>query len=131
MFGRKKITKITKLYFCYSTGNHKDGFVSYTLDIPSSKLIYKPDGTPEEKAKEYNIDQTILVELEDKLNELNVGKWDRFHKNRKRVKDGNSFTLSIIYKKDKQIYAHGYAAKPKNYNEVQEYLDYLFNQYIK
>ena len=72
LFIKKKITKIKKLYFCYQVGNYMNGSVAYTLDVPRLKLIYKPDKKSEEEAIEYSVDESIIKEIENKLNEYKV-----------------------------------------------------------
>ena len=131
MFFRKKITKLKKLYFYYSTGNYKNGSISYTVDVPNLKLIYKADSVSEEHAKEYIIDDELISDLEASLTFYRIDKWDRFHKSNRHVKDGNTFSLSIIYKKDKQIYAHGYEKYPRNYKDVRRFLEETLSKYIK
>ena len=130
-FKKKKITKLNKLYFCYQVGNYMNGSIAYTLDVPKLKLTYKPDKKSEEESITYKVDDSLVTEIENKLNELNVIKWDKFHKSNKRVLDGNCWALSITYKKEKMVYAHGYEKYPRNYKEVKVFLDEIFSKYIK
>ncbi len=120
----KKIENITHLRFTYTTGYHMNASVSYEIDLKDNKYILKvkPTDIPEEDTKEYELTKEKIKEIENKLNEYHVSRWNNFHKNNQYVLDGDSFNIDI--KSDNNtISASGYMMWPKNYREVKTYLD--------
>ena len=120
----KKIENITHLRFTYTTGYHMNASVSYEIDLIDNKYILKvkPTDIPEEETKEFTLSKEDIKEIENKLNEYHVSRWNNFHKNNKYVLDGDSFSISI--KSDNNdISASGYMEWPRNYREVKSYLD--------
>jgi len=126
----KKIEiKNTKSFsFSYTTGYTINSSVVYTLNKDRDKITVsiKPDGISEEEKLETIVDSSFLSDLENILNEYNVGSWNGFDKNDKYVLDGNSFSLSIRMEDDKSVSAHGYMRWPNNYANVKEKLNNLF-----
>lgn len=128
----KKIEDMKYLRFSYSTGYHMYAYVIYEIELKDGKYIasIKPTDIPDEEAKEVELSKEEIQEIENKLNEYHVSRWDGFNKIDKNVLDGNSFSLTIRYKND-SIGAHGYMKWPYNYREVRAYLDSLFSKYTK
>ena len=120
----KKIENITHLRFTYTTGYHMNASVSYEMDLNDDKYIVKvkPTDIPEEETKEYEISKDKVKEIENKLNEYKVSRWNNFHKSDKYVLDGDSFSMNIRFN-DQDISASGYMMWPTNYREVRSYLD--------
>lgn len=120
----KKIENITHLRFSYSTGYHKNASVSYEINLIDDKYIatIKPTDLPEESAKEIELNKKQVEEIENKLNEYHVSRWNNFHKNNQYVLDGDSFSINIKTN-DLEISASGYMMWPNNYREVRSYLD--------
>lgn len=120
----KKIENITHLRFSYTTGYHMNASVSYEIDLIDDKYILKvkPTDIPEEETKEYILSKEKVLEIENKLNEYHVSRWNNFHKNNQYVLDGDSFSINIK-SNDLEISASGYMMWPNNYREVRSYLD--------
>lgn len=120
----KKIENVTHLRFSYTTGYHMNASVSYEIDLIDDKYILKvkPTDIPEEETKEYILSKEKVLEIENKLNEYHVSRWNNFHKNNQYVLDGDSFSINIK-SNDLEISASGYMMWPNNYREVRSYLD--------
>lgn len=120
----KKIENITHLRFSYTTGYHMNASVSYEIDLIDDKYIVKvkPTDIPEEETKEYELSKEKVKEIENKLNEYKVSRWNNFHKSDKYVLDGDSFSMNVRFN-DQDISASGYMMWPNNYREVRSYLD--------
>lgn len=120
----KKIENITHLRFTYTTGYHMNASVLYEIDLIDDKYILKvkPTDIPEEETKEYILSKEKVLEIENKLNEYHVSRWNNFHKNNQYVLDGDSFSINIK-SNDLEISASGYMMWPNNYREVRSYLD--------
>lgn len=120
----KKIENITHLRFSYTTGYHMNASVLYEIDLIDDKYILKvkPTDLPEESAKEIELNKKQVLEIENKLNEYHVSRWNNFHKNNQYVLDGDSFSINIK-SNDLEISASGYMMWPNNYREVRSYLD--------
>ena len=120
----KKIENITHLRFSYTTGYHMNASVSYEIDLIDDKYILKvkPTDIPEEETKEYILSKEKVLEIENKLNEYHVSRWNNFNKNNQYVLDGDSFSINIK-SNDLEISASGYMMWPNNYREVRSYLD--------
>lgn len=120
----KKIENVTHLRFTYTTGYHMNASVAYEIDLIDDKYIatIKPTDLPEESAKEIELNKKQVLEIENKLNEYHVSRWNNFHKNNQYVLDGDSFSINIK-SNDLEISASGYMMWPNNYREVRSYLD--------
>lgn len=120
----KKIENITHLRFSYSTGYHKNAYAFYEIDLKDNKYILKvkPSDISEEDTKEIELTKEKVKEIENKLNEYHVSRWNGFSKSDKNVLDGDSFSMSIK-SSDQDISANGYMMWPNNYREVRNYLD--------
>ena len=120
----KKIENVTHLRFSYTTGYHMNASASYEIDLIDDKYILKvkPTDLPEESAKEIELNKKQVLEIENKLNEYHVSRWNNFHKNNQYVLDGDSFSINIK-SNDLEISASGYMMWPNNYREVRSYLD--------
>lgn len=130
---RRKI-ELTKdnikyIHFSYSTGNMMYSNVQYYVDYKDYKYIatIKPDGLSEEEAKKIEIDENTIEKLINVLNKYKVYNWNNFHKNDKRILDGNSFSFYLSTKDNKTIEASGYMKWPKNYSNVKSELDSIFS----
>jgi hypothetical protein len=71
------------------------------------------------------------LEIEKKLNEYHVSRWNGFNKNNKYVLDGDSFSFTLKYNEKDEVSAHGYMMWPNNYSEVKGYLINTFGEYTK
>ena len=128
----KKIVDLKRLYYSYSSGSYMNSGETYELKCDKECiLIYRADSVDIDDAKEYKINKKDIKELENKLNELNVGSWDGFHKSNKHVLDGDTFTLNISCKDGTEIESHGYMKYPKNYGNVSGTIMGFFEKYIK
>ena len=123
-----EIENIKYLHFGYSTGNMINANVSYDLSYKDGKYIarIKPNGKSEEEIKEKQITKKEVKKIEEIIKKYEVYKWDGFNKSDPYVLDGNSFNLSITLKEGSIISASGYMKYPKNYSEVKNELDDIF-----
>jgi hypothetical protein len=130
IFGPKKvkISEIKSIHFSYSNGYSAYAYTMYDLDYKDGKYIasIKPDGIPENEAREINVDEEFVKKIENILSKYNVGSWDGFRESDKYVLDGDSFSLSVHFVDKTDISASGYMRWPKNYSNVREELDNLF-----
>lgn len=130
IFGPKKvkISEIKSMHFSYSNGYSAYAYTMYDLDYKDGKYIasIKPNGIPENEAREINVDEDFVKKIENILSKYNVGSWDGFRESDKYVLDGDSFSLSVYFIDKTDISASGYMRWPKNYSNVKEELDNLF-----
>ena len=126
------INDIQKLHFSYTTGNYINAYVIYDLTYEKNKYIatIKPNNTPNDNAKKVEVHEDFAKNIKKILKKYNVEKWDGFNKSDKHVLDGNSFSLSVKTKNSK-IAASGYMKWPKNYAEVKQELDKIFEKIYK
>ena len=108
-------------------------YTIYDLDYKDGKYIVniKPTDIPDEEAKEYEISEETVKQIEKKLMEYDVTKWDGFKKSNQYVLDGDSFSFNMKYEEDKSINASGYMMWPDNYREVRSYLDEVLGSLYK
>lgn len=136
-FTRKKIelTKdnIKHIHFSYSTGNMMYANVQYDIDLEKDGYVatIKPDRVAEEAAKKVKLDKKTMEKLVNELNKYNITSWNGYKKSDKNVLDGDSFSLSISTKDNKDIDASGYMSWPKNYSEIKGVFDSVIGSIIK
>lgn len=124
----KKIENISHLYFTYTSGYAMYSYATYIMDCDDKCIVtIKPNGVPDEEKYTKEISKEKLKEIEAKLNEYHVGRWDGFKKSDKYVLDGDSFSFNLKFNDD-EITAHGYMMWPNNYSEVKSYLVNTFNE---
>jgi len=121
----KPINGLTYMHFTYTTGYHMYAYTIYDIEYKDGKYIasIKPTDIPDEEKKEVELSNEVVTNIEKKLTEYNVSRWDGFNENDKYVLDGDSFSFNLKYDNDKNISAHGYMRWPENYREVKNYLD--------
>ena len=128
----KKIENISHIYFTYTSGYAMYSYATYTLDCTDKCILtIKPNGVPDEEKQEVEIPKEKVLEIESKLNEYHVSRWNGFNKSDKYVLDGDSFSFNLNYNDNDKISAHGYMMWPNNYSNVKSYLINTFNEYIK
>lgn len=120
----KKIEKISHLYFTYTSGYAAYSYTTYTLDCSDKCILtIKPEGVSDEEKQTVEISKEKVKEIENKLNEYNVSRWNGFSKSDKYVLDGDSFSFNLDFNDNDKISAHGYMMWPTNYGHVKAYLD--------
>ena len=121
----KPINGLTCMHFTYTTGYHMYAYTIYDIEYKDGKYIasIKPTDIPDEEKKEVELSNDVVANIEKKLTEYNVSKWDGFNENDKYVLDGDSFSFSLKYENEVSISAHGYMRWPDNYRDVRNYLD--------
>lgn len=128
----REINDIKSLHYSYSVGYAINAYYTYDLDCEDKCIIkIKPNGYPEEEAKEYEVDDKTLNKIADILNKYEVSKWDGFDKSDKNVLDGNSFSFIVRLKNGGSIHASGYMKWPNNYSQVKNELKEVFDSLIK
>ena len=107
--------------------------VSYDIDYKDGKYIakIKPDGKADEAAMEVELDEKKMKKLVEALNKYDISSWNGFQKSDKNVLDGNSFSMFISTKDNKDIEATGYMLWPKNYAEVKGVFDSMIGSLYK
>ena len=127
-----EITTIKRLYFTYTNGYAINSYVIYELNCDDKCTVkIKPLGEDEENAKEYNVSKKDLERIEKVLKDNHVEKWNGFNKNDKNVLDGDSFNFYVKTKNGDTIEASGYMMWPKNYADVRNGLDSIFNKILE
>ena len=77
------------------------------------------------------VQEDVLGELGAIAAEYRLDTWDGFDKSKKRVSDGEGFTLSMTTADGRDIYAHGSNAFPDNYSDARRAIDELFRELIE
>ncbi len=130
-----EIENITSFHFFRTNGYEIYSDIRYDIDKDETTDKYiakvKLYGEPEENTKEIEITKDKVQELEKKLNQYEVVKWDGFNKSDDGVCDGDSFSLSITMENDEEISAHGYMMWPEHYRDVLKQLDSFFTQLME
>lgn len=122
-----RINNIKSIEFSYTKGYMINSNVSYKLECGDYCVAtICPYGTSCEDAKEFKVDKSVLLEIENILNKYDVISWNGFNKADKNVLDGDSFSINIKMSDGGKIDASGYMMWPKNYREVKEELDKIF-----
>jgi len=108
-----------------------------TADIYSYSAEKTPDGTHLHlelncgyTVIDVNVDEDILGELGKIAAKYRLDAWDGFDKSKKRVSDGEGFTLSITTEDGRSIYAHGSNAFPDGFSEAKAEIDAVFAPYL-
>ena len=127
------IKDIARFDFGYSVGYAMNNLCSYKIDLVDDKYIasYKKNEIPEEDRLSKEISKEKVAELENKLKELNVDKWNGFDGNDKNVLDGNDFHLYITNGDNKRFSARGYEEWPDNYGTVKGMIEEFFLDLFK
>ena len=125
-----KIGEIEYFHFGYNNGSMANASVSYTMERKDGAYTasIKPLYEPEEATKIVTVDESFARELEQLLVQYKVGKWNGFNKSNKMVMDGTNFGLSVIMTDGASLDAHGYMKWPKNYSEVRNGIEELFDR---
>lgn len=125
-----EISSIKSFKYFYSNGYAINANTEYTLEYKDNNYIVtiKPNGVPEEDKKEFEVDKEFASKIEEIFKKYDVGYWNGFDKIDSRVLDGDSFSFSVTFENEDEIYASGYMVWPKNYREVKEELNNLFNK---
>ncbi len=76
------------------------------------------------------VQEDVLGELGAIAAEYRLDTWDGFDKSKKRVSDGEGFTLSMTTADGLNIYANGSSAFPDNYSDARRAIDELFQGLI-
>ena len=121
----KPINGLTYMHFTYTTGYHMYAYTIYDIEYKDGKYMasIKPTDVPDEEKKEVELSSEVVTNIEKKLTEYKVSKWDGFNESDHGVLDGNSFSFSLKYENEESISAHGYMRWPDNYRDVRNYLD--------
>ena len=123
-----EINEIKKLTFRHDPGRgNGTDYEIICKDKCYANYRYWKDGQHIEE-KEIPVDDKTIQELIKGLNKYKVSRWNGFNRISKQVYDALSFHMYLTIQENKKILAHGYAYKPKNYNEVKELLDEIFNK---
>ena len=126
-----RITNIKSIEFSYTKGYMINSNVSYKLECGDYCIAtICPYGTAREDVKEFKVDKSVLLEIENILNKYDVISWNGFNKADKNVLDGDSFSINIKMSDGGKIDASGYMMWPEGYKEfVSEIDDFFMNIY--
>ena len=127
------ISDIKHMRFHYTRGYAMNADVSYEINCENGKCIaiYKPYGVANDDAMTKSVDSKFLKEIETIFKKYEVSKWNGFNGNNKYVLDGDSFSLYVVMNNDSRIEASGYMKWPKNYGDVRNELDFIFEKSFK
>lgn len=129
---KEKIKSISSLSFFYTNGYAINTDIRYEIDCKDKCIaIIKQYGKSEEETIEVEIDDETLNKIIDLFNEYDVIKWDGFSGTDSGVLDGDSFSMHFTYNTDKRVSASGYMMWPKNYREIKDGLDEIFNDLVE
>ena len=123
-----KKENIKSIHYGGITGTSMYSNYQYDIIKKDNKYLCTIKNDEEEESHTFEIEEKDVKELEERLNDYKISKWNGFSKNDKRILDGYSFTLSINLENGKDVYAHGYMRYPKNYSKVSGYLTSYFNK---
>lgn len=123
-----KIENIKSISYSGITGMSMYSNYRYEIVKKDGKYIATVKFDNEEEESTFEVEEKDVKELEKKLNEYKVSRWNGFDKVDKRVLDGYSFSFSIHLDNEKEVYAHGYMKYPKRYSEVSGYLHSYFKE---
>ena len=124
LFG-KPVSDIVLLDLIYQYGNYMNAFVHYRVlkDEDGYSAVLKLRDKSEDESVRFPVTHDKEVEIEDMLNRYKAGKWNGFNRSDKYVLDGRSFSFQVKMADGSEVYAHGYAAFPRNFREVREELE--------
>lgn len=129
---KEKIESISSLSFFYTNGYAINTDTRYEIDCKDKCIaIIKQYGKSEEETVEVEIDSNTMNKIIDLLNKYDVIKWDGFSKSDHGVLDGDSFSMHFTYNDEKRVSASGYMMWPKNYREVEDGLNEIFNSLME
>ena len=127
----KDIEDIKKFNFRYTSGYMMNSDTSYEITCDDKCILeLKPIYVAEEDKLSIELTKEEIDSLIKIINDNKVTKWDGFHKSDKYVLDGDTFSLTIYTKDDREISASGYMMYPKNYSSFRTSVDSLFEKYI-
>lgn len=106
---------------------------SYKIEKEGDKFYftYEDISLPYEEGLRTEIGREVLDELRKIYDELEIEKWNGFHKKDKDVVDGHGFSLSIGFDNGERLSASGYNYSPYHFWEFREKLAELFLPYIE
>ena len=113
----------------YTSGYMMNADTEYEYELKDGKYIMtvKPYLVDRDDAVSFEVDKSVIEEIEEVLNKYEVYKWNGFHKSDHNVLDGDSFSFSVSMN-DKDISAHGYMKWPDNYRNVVNEVEEIFNR---
>ena len=128
IYSKGEVDKPNLTVFSFHYGSYNAGYYNYDITKIGESYLYVAIG---QNGVELDIEKEIsskdILKLEEIISNHNIKSWDKFDENDKTTLDGNSFSLQIIYKDNKQINASGYMKYPSNYNEVHNELLKFFS----
>lgn len=129
----KELHDIVKFHYSKSYG--LEGYIDYTISKNDDIVKFEKEGliynnktsTHEYVNNELEIDKSVLLDIENIINEHKIYTWNGFSKRNNSIMDGSGFKLIVDYFDGSKIKAEGYMKYPKNYDEGDKALsDYLF-----
>lgn len=134
LFKEKVSIKNTKsLILRYTAGYYAYAEVKYELELKDNTYIasYKMTGIPENEKLKKEVNEDTVIEIENILKKYEVSKWNGFNKRDNSVLDGNSFSFNYTNKDNQTISASGYMMYPKNYNNLKNDINDLYEKLFK
>lgn len=129
--GRRKpeveVHSIQSMSLFYTKGYMMNADVRYSLECKDTCIAkVKKYLVPEEDTVEVKVDEEFVQKVMDIVTKYSVGSWDGFHESDHNVLDGDSFSFSLVTQEGESVSASGYMSWPKNYRNVVNELDDLF-----
>ena len=135
VFLKKEVTisDLQYMRFHYTRGYAMNADVSYEINCDNGNCtaIYKPYGVSNDNAMKKSVDSEFLKKIENLFQKYEVGRWNGFNGNNKYVLDGDSFGLYVIMNDGSRVEASGYMKWPRNYSDVCNELDFIFEELFK
>ena len=104
----------------------------YTLEYTGEKVIFiYKDGFDDMilEQKQFEVDKTILSDLENIILDNEIYIWDKWNKNPD-VYDADGFGLELRYN-DSEIKAQAYHEKPHNFYEINQIFEDYFQNIVE
>ena len=113
----------------YTSGYMMNADTEYEYELKDGKYIMtvKPYLVDRDDAVSFEVDKSVIEEIEEVLNKYEVYKWDGFHKNDPNVLDGDSFSFNVR-SEEYDIEASGYMKWPDNYGYVVGGVEEIFKR---
>ena len=134
VFSNKNKTKTSiknttnfRLFFTQGYMKNADTEYEYKFDGDKYIMTIKPYLVDREKSTSFEVDKSVIEEIENILDKYNVYTWDGFDKSDQNVLDGDSFSFYVDMN-EKHISAHGYMSWPNNYGSVKSEISTIFER---
>lgn len=118
----------TIINFSYTSGSVAMMNHEYQLWTEGDKVYFKIGyGYLDVVDLETEVAPSVMVELQEILNEYKIYKWNGFNEKNEDITDGSEFKLYVKYDSDFEIDASGYMKFPKGFDQFDKAMDEFFD----